>query len=157
VVLELLALHPDARPREELDAPGVIPVQVGEDDVGHLVGGHAGARDGGGGQLVVAHLPPRGHAVWSAARIDEDIAPVRPPEEPDHQGQVHAPLRIRAGDQRVRGERRQHAIADREDLVDGLAAGALGGEGGGGQDARRPQEEEEAGREGPARAHPTSW
>jgi len=76
VIVELIGLEPDARVREQIDAVGVIPVNVRDDDVRDIVGSNPGALEGLSGCLVVARLPLDDELVVVKAGVDEDGLPV---------------------------------------------------------------------------------
>src|SRR5687768_1342584 len=57
VVAVLIALDPDGCPRKQVDAADVVPVRMGDDDVGDVAGVDARSLDGSGRRTESLYLP----------------------------------------------------------------------------------------------------
>jgi hypothetical protein len=119
VVLVFLPLDPDARVGEEVNAVEMIPVHVGDNDVGDLFSANAKTLDGGGGTHIVDGPPSRDEFVPVEARIHQydSATSAWGADQPHHERDVHAPRRVGAGNERSYPELRQRAVADGVHLV----------------------------------------
>ena len=130
VVGVLVLLQPDAGVGEEVHAVGVVPVHVGEDDVGDVGGLEAEFGEGLVGGLEVADGPGFEELRAVEAGVDEDGVAVAADEPVDH-GDVDLLGFVGAGDEAGERESGDRGVADG---VDGVAGGVgvcgLGTEGG---------------------------
>ena len=117
MMLELLALNPDARLRKEIDAVEMIPMHVRDDDVRDVFRLHARARDRFTRRHEVGRIPACHEAVAVKAGIHEHVATVGTLDEPDHHRDVESAAGVGAGDEPGHAKRRQRRVANGVDLV----------------------------------------
>src|SRR5262245_9692464 len=117
VVLVLVLLHPDARAWKEIDAAGVIPVHVRQEDVRHIRRPDPERRDRLGRRDEILHRELREVAIAVKPGIDERDAAVGAFQRPDRHRDVEAARAIGAGDQACDRETGDRGEPDGIDLV----------------------------------------
>lgn len=113
VVRVLVPLQPDLRPREQVGAVGVVPVDVREDDVGHVVRPEADPLDRLARPDVPGRMPLAHELVAVEAGIHQD-RPAFAPHHPEHHRDVDGVRARRAGNQgalrELRDGRKAHGV-----------------------------------------------
>ena len=116
VIFQLVFLNPDFRLGKKIEAVGVVPVDVTDDQVRDLVGFDARARDGIGRLGVIGGMPLAHELVAVEAGIDQDVV-ASAFHQPDHHGDVHLARGVGAGDESADREILERGVADRVDFV----------------------------------------